>query len=38
MENGVKKLTDWKLYEECLLPEAITLQNGFILQRPDKWR
>ncbi|MDR2970868.1 MAG: NYN domain-containing protein [Bacteroidales bacterium] len=36
--NGVKKLTDWKLYEECLLPEAITLSNGFVLQRPDKWR
>ena len=36
--NGVKKLIDWKLYEECLLPETIALPNGFVLQRPDKWR
>jgi uncharacterized LabA/DUF88 family protein len=36
--NGVKTLTDWKLYEECLLPETVMLPCGFVLKRPDKWK
>ena len=36
--NAVKMLSDYKLYEECLLPETITLSNGFDLKRPDKWK
>ena len=36
--NGVKMLTDHRLYEECLLPETITLPSGFVLKRPDKWK
>ena len=36
--NGVKTLTDWNLYDECLLPETVTLPDGFILERPNKWR
>lgn len=35
--NGVKILTDKRLYEDCLLPETITLPDGFVLKRPDKW-
>ena len=35
--NGVKTLTDWKLYDECLLPETVILPDGFILKRPSKW-
>ena len=35
--NGIKKLSDWRLYETCMLPETITLPNGFILSRPNKW-
>ena len=35
--NGVKILTNRRLYEECLLPETVTLPNGFVLKRPNKW-
>jgi uncharacterized LabA/DUF88 family protein len=34
--NGRKMLTDKKLYEECLLPEKVTLPNGYVLDRPAK--
>jgi uncharacterized LabA/DUF88 family protein len=36
--NGIKILSDIKLYEECLLPEKIALPDGFILQCPAKWK
>ena len=36
--NGVKKLTNKQLYEKCLLPESITLPDGFVLKRPEKWK
>ncbi len=36
--NGVKMLTDQKTYERCLLPETVTLSDGFVLKRPDKWK
>ncbi|MCL2511016.1 MAG: NYN domain-containing protein [Bacteroidales bacterium] len=36
--NGVKILSGLRLYEECLLPETVTLPNGFVLMRPDKWK
>jgi uncharacterized LabA/DUF88 family protein len=36
--NGIKMLTDRKLYEECLLPETLTLPDGFVLKRPNKWK
>jgi len=36
--NGVKMLTDRKLYEACLLPGTINLPDGFVLSRPSKWK
>jgi uncharacterized LabA/DUF88 family protein len=36
--NGIKTLTEYKMYEECVLPETITLPDGFLLKRPDKWK
>jgi uncharacterized LabA/DUF88 family protein len=36
--NGVKILTDTKLYEESLLPETVKLHDGFVLKRPEKWK
>jgi uncharacterized LabA/DUF88 family protein len=36
--NGVKNLTDRKLYEGCLLPDTVTLPDGFVLSRPVKWK
>jgi uncharacterized LabA/DUF88 family protein len=36
--NGTKMLLDTKLYEDCLFPEKLTLPDGFVLQRPDKWK
>ena len=36
--NGIKNLTDRKLYDECLLPDSITLPDDFILKRPNKWK
>jgi len=36
--NGVKKLTDRKLFEDCMLPETVTLPDNFVLRRPEKWR
>jgi len=36
--NGVKVLTNKLLYEECMLPETVTLPDGFVLKRPDKWK
>ena len=36
--NGTKVLSDRNLYEDCLFPENITLPDGFVLQRPAKWR
>ena len=36
--NGVKILADSKLYDDCLLPESITLPDGFVLKCPDKWK
>ena len=36
--NGVKNLTNRRLYEECMLPETVTLPDGFVLRRPDKWK
>jgi len=36
--NGIKTLSDWKLYDECMLPETVTLPDGFILKRPTKWK
>jgi uncharacterized LabA/DUF88 family protein len=35
--NAVKILSDWQIYEDCLLPETIRLPDGFVLTRPDKW-
>ncbi len=35
--NGIKMLQDKKLYEECMLPESITLPGGYVLHRPEKW-
>jgi len=34
----VRMLSDCNHYEECLLPEHITLPNGFVLTRPEKWK
>ena len=31
-------LSNCTLYEECLLPETVTLPNGFVLIKPDKWK
>jgi uncharacterized LabA/DUF88 family protein len=36
--NGIKTLAEWKMYEECVLPETVTLPDGFVLKRPDKWK
>jgi hypothetical protein len=36
--NGTKILSDCRLYEECMLPESVTLHNGFVLTRPEKWK
>jgi uncharacterized LabA/DUF88 family protein len=36
--NAVKVLVDTRLYEQSLLPETILLPDGFILQRPSKWK
>ena len=36
--NGLKVLTNKQLYEESMLPETVTLPDGFVLKRPDKWK
>jgi uncharacterized LabA/DUF88 family protein len=36
--NGIKVLSDINLYEDCLLPNEIMLPDGFLLQRPVKWK
>jgi Uncharacterized conserved protein len=36
--NGTKTLIDQKPYNECMLPETVTLPNGFNLTRPNKWK
>jgi uncharacterized LabA/DUF88 family protein len=35
--NGVKTLTNKQLFEESMLPEEITLSDGYIIKRPAKW-
>jgi len=37
--NSVKKLSDYKArFNQSMLPEKITLQNGHILERPLNWK
>jgi uncharacterized LabA/DUF88 family protein len=35
--NGTKVLINQTLYEACLLPEKVTLPDGYELNRPAKW-
>ena len=36
--NGVRVLTNKKLYEKSMLPETVRLSDDFSLMRPDKWK
>jgi uncharacterized LabA/DUF88 family protein len=36
--NGTKVLINQNLYELCMLPEKVTLPDGYELNRPDKWK
>jgi uncharacterized LabA/DUF88 family protein len=36
--NITKILANKTLYDDCLLPETVMLPNGYILNRPDKWK
>ena len=35
--NTTKVLSNQSLYESCILPEMLTLADGYELHRPDKW-
>jgi len=36
--NITKILANKTLYEDCILPDTLTLSDGFILKCPDKWK